>query len=390
VDLPPGGLTQLNNVVNYILGRDTLEPSGGSGAVVVTANQPFVVFSAEIDNTSNDPSLFIGRAVGGTQVLIPSTTSVSHCRSSLVVQNVGTEPAQVHLRLRDNFGRLLGELATEISSNGFFSSEDIHASLGLREVFGPLEIDSLNGMPLLAVSRVFNINGGNSGFFEAQDVASVESSGVIPVSEDSANFRTNLGINNPGSTPATVQTYLYSDEGKILGTTETTVPAGGLTQLIDVNRLMTGDSGTSNTRGYIRFNSDQPVFAYASLVNNSGNDPGLLQSWFGGTTRLLIPSATNTNQFRSTLTIVNLTSDRPAPVQIVARDTKGNVLAESGDLVIAPNGVYSDMDVLSTLGLKSAFGPLEVRSLNEIPLGAVSRVYSIYDNSSGFFKAQGF
>jgi hypothetical protein len=132
------------------------------------------------------------------------------------------------------------------------------------------------------------------------------------------------------------------------------------------------------------------VFAYASLVNNSGNDPGLLQSWSGGTTRLLIPSATNTNQFRSTLTIVNLTSDRPAPVHIVARDTKGNVLAESGDLVIAPNGVYSDMDVLSTLGLKSAFGPLEVRSLNDIPLGAVSRVYSIYDNSSGFFKAQAF
>jgi len=390
VSVAAGGLTQLNNVISFIRGLSPLETNNLSGSVVIATDQPIVTYATQIDNTSNDPSLLIGKAAGGNQLLIPSTTSVNQFRSSLVVQNAGTAPAQVQLRLRDTEGVIRGELVVSIQPNGHFSSDDIHASLGVSGLFGPLEITSLDSVPLVTTSRVFSINSGTSGFFEGQQITAMSNSGIIPISQDSHAFRTNLGVNNLGNTSANVQVRLFSNAGSLLGTTTINVPPHGLVQLNSVNRTLTGASGVSNTSGYIRITSSQPVLGFASLINNSGDDPGLAVSWAAGASRLIIPSSTNVNQFRSTLTVINLSSDVAAPVRVVARDLDGNILAQSSNILIPPNAIYSEEDILSSLGLDSRYGPLEIQSLNGIPLSAVSRVYSIIDNTSGFFSAQPF
>jgi hypothetical protein len=43
---------------------------------------------------------------------------------------------------------------------------------------------------------------------------------------------------------------------------------------------------------------------------------------------------------------------------------------------------------LSEIGASSVFGPVELRSLTGTPIIAVSRVYSVSRNTSGFFNAQ--
>lgn len=388
--LPAGGLTQLNNVISFVRGLSPLEANNLSGSVVITANQPLVTFASQIDNTSNDPSLLIGKAVGGQELLIPSTTSVNQFRSSLVVQNTTETAAQVQLRQRDTNGDVRGELVVIIQPNGHFSSDDIHATLGLSGLFGPLEISSLNSVPIVATSRVFSINSGTSGFFEGQEISAASNSGVIPISQDTSAFRTNIGVNNLGNSAATVQVNLYSNSGTLLGTQTISVPARGLAQIGNANRVLTGAGGVSNTSGYVRITSNQPVLGFASLINNSGDDPGLALSWASGATRLMIPSSTNVNQFRSSLTVINLSSDTAASVRVMVRDVSGNVLAQNSGITIPPNGVYSEEDILSSLGLNSRFGPLEIQSLNNLPLSAVSRVYSTADNTSGFFAAQPF
>jgi hypothetical protein len=159
--------------------------------------------------------------------------------------------------------------------------------------------------------------------------------------------------------------------------------------LNSVNRTLTGSSGVSNTTGYIRITSNQPVLGFGSVIDNSSDDPGLALSSSTGATRLIIPSSTNVNQFRSTVTVVNLSGDTAASVHITSRDPAGSVLAQK-DVTIPPNGLYLEEDILSSLGLSNRFGPLEIQCLNNLPLSAVSRVYSIFDNTSGFFTAQSY
>ena len=385
--VPTGGLLQLNNVISFIRGLSPTQTNNLSGSVVITASQPLVAFATQIDNTSDDPSLQTGRSAGATQLRIPSSTSVNQFRSSLVVQNTGGSAAQVRLRQRDTNGTLRGELIVSIPSNGFYSQDDIHASLGLSGLFGPLEITSLNSMPLVATSRVYSVNSGTSGFFEGRDVSVASSNGVVPISQDNTAFRTNLGINNLGATPADVQVNLYSPSGVLLGTTTVNVPAGGLRQLDNVNRTLTGANGVSDTLGFIRLTSGQPLLGYSTLINNVGDDPGLATNVVSGATRLLIPSATNVNQFRSTLTVINL-ANSSAPIRLIVRNTSGDIQAQSDGVVIPPNGIYNVDDILTSLGLVNSYGPIEIQSLNEVPLAAVSRVYSIIDNTSGFFAAQ--
>jgi len=354
---------------------------------VITASQPLIAFATQIDNTSDDPSLQTGRSVGATQLLIPSATSVNQFRSSLVVQNAGSAAAQVRLRQRDTDGTIRGELVISIPPNGFYTQDNIHAALGLNGLFGPLEITSLNSIPLIATSRVYSVNSGTSGFFEGQDVSVATSKGVVPISQDSITFRTNLGINNLGGVAADVQVNLYSASGGLLGTTTVNVPAGGLRQLDNVNRTLTGASGVTDTLGFFRISSSQPLLGYSTLIYNVGDDPSLATNVVSGATRLLIPSATNVNQFRSTLTIINVGSSA-ASIRLIVHNTNGDIQVQNDSVTIPPSGIYNVDDILTSLGLVNSYGPIEIQSLNDVPLAAISRVYSIADNTSGFFAAQ--
>ncbi|MEW5978068.1 MAG: IPT/TIG domain-containing protein [Acidobacteriota bacterium] len=386
--VPPNGLTQLNNVIRSVRGLDPGRISESFGSLTVSSPQDLVLFSSQIDNRSNDPGLQVGLQVGAATLLIPSTTSVNQFRSSLIVRNAEDRDARVVLRQRDQFGAVLTEQAITISSNGFFQTENLHAFLGLSGVFGPLEITAANEERLVATSRVYTESSATSGFFEAFDVNLAAFTGVIPVSLDNVDFRTNLGINNLGDGAATVQIELIDATGTTLATREVQVPPRGLLQIDQVNRFLLGQTVLTNTLAHIRLRGDQLIHAFSSVINNRGDDPGLAQSLVEGSNRLLIPSVTNVNQFRSTLTLVNLSDSLSASVRLTAWDVEGRPLAQSSQISIPPNGLYDTRDVLSSLGVTGQYGPLEILSLNGVTLAAVSRVYSINDDTSGFFIGQ--
>jgi hypothetical protein len=56
-------------------------------------------------------------------------------------------------------------------------------------------------------------------------------------------------------------------------------------------------------------------------------------------------------------------------------------------VVIPPNGLFYENDILSSLGLSGAFGPLEINVANGLPVIAISRVYST-SGTSGFFESR--
>jgi hypothetical protein len=94
---------------------------------------------------------------------------------------------------------------------------------------------------------------------------------------------------------------LIAKSGVELAAASVTVPAKGLTQINNVVRqlLYRGDvANIANIDGYIRLESDQPIFGWASQIENSTNDPGLAGQ---GAIRLLVQSTTNVGSFKSSL-----------------------------------------------------------------------------------------
>ena len=386
--VPRGGLIQLNHLVRRLLGTGSNKPANLSGSVLVASDQMVFPYVTQIDNRSSDPSLDLGAMSGGTRLGILSTTSVNQFRSSLVILNVGDRTADVSLMQRDASGRLLHRQEVAIPARGQFRSSELHADFGISSVSGPLEILSANGVPLIATSRVYALGSGTSGFFRGLDLERASSRAVIPISRESRDFRSNLGITNLSRQPAGVQVQLFDSSGALLGASSEQVPPFGLVQLNRVNRRLSGSGGRGDTLGWIQLSAAGPVAGFVSQISNRTSDPGFARSDALSSTRLLIPSATNVNQFRSTITIVNAGNGEEARVRVRVRNRQGRIFGESENRTLPSNGIFHLDDLLGDLKIPSNFGPVEIESLNGVPLLAVSRVYSIHDDTGGFFLAQ--
>jgi len=207
----------------------------------------------------------------------------------------------------------------------------------------------------------------------------------IPSIVENGQFRTNLGINNLSKSQANVSLTLVDTEGIVLGGKTVQVEPEGLKQINSIGRFLFENSVGSDINGNLYLESDQPINAWASQIDNATNDPSLLLSKRGGTTRLLIPSSANIGTFSSSLVLMNV-GVTTAQVGLKAYGTSGNLLGQSSaPLMIAPNGVMSFNNILQTLGVADNYGPIEITSLNNVPVIASSRVSST-NGSGGFFE----
>jgi YVTN family beta-propeller protein len=208
----------------------------------------------------------------------------------------------------------------------------------------------------------------------------------LPFAFDTEAFRANLGITNIGSVEANVQIELRNKDGNLVASGATKVSSRGLKQLNNINRVLLGSDGVTNTAGSLRITSDQPFSSFISVIDNSSNDPGLQVGRSGGFPKLLINSATNTGAFRSRLALLNLGNTR-AVVKLTARNNEtGEVLATKEGIFIELNGFFYTDDVFAEMGVENNFGPLEIESPNLQPLIGVTLIGSS-SRTSGFLEA---
>jgi len=281
-----------------------------------------------------------------------------------------------------------------LPANGFISYSNILASLNTNDYFGPVEIRSTNGASLAAVSRVSGLNAGTSGFFPALPSDSGQLVEIIPFAIDTNAFRTNLGINNLGTTNASVNVSLFGANGTILASTTSplSVSPQGLVQVNNILRYLLAGSSiapVTNQQGYLKLTSNSPIKAFATQIDNLTNDPSIENSVSSGSANLLLKSSANSS-FRSTLAIVNPNAS-PASVEITAREgssTNNGIVTGTRVVTIPASGQFVSENILSEIGASAVFGPVELRSLTGTPIIAVSRVYSVTGNTSGFFNAQ--
>ena len=385
VQVEAEGLKQINSVARFLF-----ENSVGSDIqanLYLESDQAISAWASQIDNTTNDPSLLLSKRTGSTRILIPSAANIGNFRSSLVLMNVGVTTAQVVLKAYSTGGALLGQSSAPlvIAPNGVMSFENVLQSLGVTDNYGPIEIVSQNSVPVIASSRVSSTTG-SGGFFEGLKYSEASLSQTIAHVVDNSEIRTNLGINNTTDFPATVSIRLFDRNGTELASSSVLVAPRGLTQVNNIVRQLLNLQNVANLDGYIRLQSNQPIFGWASQIDNVTNDPGFAVSKGQGATRLLIQSTANVGSFKSSLVVVN-TGSTEALVDLISRDAEGNVKGDSRGVVIPASGFFSTANILELLGVTSSYGPIEIISTNGQPVMATSRVYSS-SGTSGFFEGQ--
>ena len=384
VSVPPNGMVQINRVIQDIVGNGT---AGVRGSISLDSGQSITAWASLIDNSTNDPSLLTSGMTGSARLLIPSAANTRVFTSSLVIMNLGQTTGLISIKAYGTNGVVLGQTQTPLSiaALGTLYLENVLAELGITENYGPIEINSTNGSPLMAASRVASQNG-TGGFFEGLNFGEASLHQIIPHAIDTLELRTNLGINNTSGETAQVDLQLVNQIGRVAAVLHTSVPPGGMTQINNVLRQLTGSSGVTNMEGYLQLDSTQPIIAWVSEIDNSTNDPGFAVSKAAGASHLLVPSATSVDPFKSSLVVVNA-GNQEASVDIIMRDTQGKMQGELRGKTIPSHGFYSTRNILESLGVTNKYGPVEIVSTNGQPLVVVSRVYST-SGTSGFFEGQ--
>lgn len=134
----------------------------------------------------------------------------------------------------------------------------------------------------LASQRIYaderaNHQGGTLGqFVPGLEVTQAKKKGVLLALKSGTSalgsFRTNWGGVNPNASVATVDFELYAKDGTLAGTNRLTFQPFGVVSPINIAGFF-GNPSEDISDAYIRFESDQPVFIYCSVVDNGSTDP---------------------------------------------------------------------------------------------------------------------
>jgi putative membrane protein len=163
----------------------------------------------------------------------------------------------------------------------------IQSLFNLTSTLGALRITS--DQPLVATARIYDDQrtagrGTTGAIVPAQTLCDAVSRGVLvgvttPARAGNAAMRTNVGFFNPNATPVTVNFNLGNEQGVSIGTTSMTLPPFSQSQmaLAGTNALF-GTGTLSTVGGALSFQATAPIFAYASMVDNTSGDTSLVMA----------------------------------------------------------------------------------------------------------------
>ena len=148
-------------------------------------------------------------------------------------------------------------------------------------VFGPIRFQTAG--TLLVSSGVNNVNGCGNGSVSGQSLPGIDTGAALKAGTlvqlaasagGTTGYRSNLDFLNPGANVANVTVKIRRGDGTQLSSGTISVGASGLVQKpLDDSGTFPGAAGTTDTNLWVEFSSDQPVLAFASVINNASGDP---------------------------------------------------------------------------------------------------------------------
>lgn len=148
-------------------------------------------------------------------------------------------------------------------------------------VFGPIRFQTPEA--IIVSSSVNNVNSCGSGATSGQwlpgiDVGLALKAGTLVqlgASADGATgYRSNVVFMNPGTASANVTTSLRRGDGTLVAAfTLDPLAPNGFRQIGSLSAWLPNPNTITDTNLWLEFTSDQPILAFASVINNGSGDP---------------------------------------------------------------------------------------------------------------------
>ena len=354
VEVPPSG---------QVIAEDFLAdiPFDGTGSVEVVGPHALIATSRIYNEIGPGSQCLPGGTLGqfldssdnvtvlsaGQSAWIPQLVQTSKYRTNLALTNTGDGEARATIRMYDAGGTELGNYETVLTPGKweqknrvftFFTSSDVPAGYAVVEVTA--------GAGVIGYGSVVDNATNDPTTMPMVPMTAASTDAWIPVAVHAAGangsqWRTDLGILNPGADEQTVEVVLHTGDGDL--TMDVTVVGGGQAILQDVVGLLpydgagslqvTADEGVVVTsRTYTEIAADAACYPGGTLGQFLDSSAGTVVLEAGQSAR--IPQLVQTGAYRTNVAFTN-TGDTEAAVTVRLYDGAG-VEVGSYDVVLAP------------------------------------------------------
>lgn len=156
--------------------------------------------------------------------------------------------------------------------------DDVTTQLFGTSKLGAIQFSSAD--PFEVTSRIYALtSAGTLGQFgPGMAVADAKQKGALlqlkqnGVNGQTGTFRTNIGVVNPNTSPANVTWTIYDKSNAIVSTNKVTYGPQSVLAPSLVTAVTGASAGGDFSDAWVSFSSDQPIFVYASEVDNGTTD----------------------------------------------------------------------------------------------------------------------
>ncbi len=267
---------------NKLVGTGAGGPAS-QGAVSISADGTTVVVGGPTDDSGTGATWIFAASAYGAWVPVASHNpgkNDSQWRSDLGLLNTGTVAANAQITFHG--GDRLATSTTFVPAGAQSMLTDVVGQLG-GSGSGALEI--VSDQSLKVTARTYNQIGPGAtcypGGTQGQDYPALANGGALAAGQnahlaglvENGSYRSNIGVVNVGSDPATVLVELYDGAGGKLGDYTVALAAGQWSQATQPFFNTAGQTGMDRGYAKITVQSGSGVFAFASVIDNLTNDP---------------------------------------------------------------------------------------------------------------------
>jgi hypothetical protein len=276
--MPPFAVISPKKVADYL--------SAGSADlsdawVSYTSDQPIFAYASVVDNGTTDPTFIPALedvaagtpkdaylSIGGSVGLFRTDASIFNPSSTKDIQ------IQAYYLPVDNIDNsAVQPVAVTVPKRKMLVYNDVVTSLFHASNLGAIRLKSSDDF--LTTQRIYaQTTAGTLGqFVPGLDTSLARKTGVLIQLKSNSAFRTNIGAVNPNAVAANVTWRLYDKQNALIGAPRNDVMPP-LAVLSPQNVTAYLNAGSADlTDAWVSYTSDQPLFAYASVIDNASTDP---------------------------------------------------------------------------------------------------------------------
>jgi hypothetical protein len=288
LDLPVELKANEQKQINSFLAQNNIFVPDARIEVRVTAGDGLVTaYASVVDNKSGDPLLVSGTPLGQTlsnHYVIPGVadlnTGFASWRTDARVFNSGATAQALTLIFYPEANSSAAKTASVSVNPGEVKRLDnmLQAIFGATNVDGAVHITTQSAAPLVVTARTFNqTTGGTLGQFipasTSNDAVGINDRALqILQLEESARYRTNLGLAEVSGKPVTVEVSLVLPDSKVSPKTQIPLGANEFRQFNVIRGF--GIPNVYNARIAVRvIGGDGTITAYGSVIDQKTQAP---------------------------------------------------------------------------------------------------------------------